>query len=1232
MPEPAPPGPAADRNLLFGILALQMDLISRDGLIEAMHAWVLDKAKPLGQILLAQGSLTTQRLHLLDALVQEHLDAHHGDPQRSLASAAAPVALGPELRGLPDADVQASLASLTTPSDADPEATGPNLPPAYDWAAGGRYRVLRPHAKGGLGEVFVAQDTELAREVALKEIRGEHARDPHSRRRFLREAQITGALEHPGVVPVHGLGFYPDGRPYYAMRLVRGQTLQEAIERFHGADGPGRDVGERRLALRHLLSQFIAICNAVAYAHSRGVLHRDLKPANAILGKYGEALVLDWGLAKAAGTPEPERVPNELPLRPPSGGAVATEVGTTLGTPAYMSPEQAEGRWDLVGQASDIYGLGGTLYTLLTGRAPVEGDGPSEVLRKAARGESRPPCQVKGDVPPALDAVCRKAMAHDPRERYTAALELAADVEHWLADEPVRAWREPLRVRSGRWVRRHKPQVAAGMAALLVALVLGGAGLVWVERRAEERRRGVDAALQKAAEMQEQAHWAEARAVLDQAANRLADGGPADLRERLKRAQSELQLVERLDAIQLKRAAWLGDRFNDVGADREYATAFREAGLGAVGEDPEAVAARVRASGARQAVVDALDDWAVTLNRGARLAWVLAVARRADPDRWRDRVRQPKAWNDRARLARLAREASAWLAREAPAAGVSARFVGLLALRLDRVGGDAEELLRAAQGQRPADFWVNFALGHALGVKERMGEAVGFFRVALAVRPDAAGVRNNLGVALSAQGKPSEAEAEYRRATALDPNLAVAHYNLGNALKAQGDVAGAIAEYQKAIALEPKDPKPHNNLGLALKDQGVIAGAIAEYQKAIALDPKDAKTHQNLGSALYAQGKRGEALAEWRRAIALDPKLAPAHTDLANALRDQGQRGEALAEYRRAIALDPKDAQAHNGLGVALSDQGKPSEAEAEWRRAIALDPKLAPAHTNLGFALAAQGKLGEAEAAFRRTIALDPKNALAQSNLGMALAAQGKPSEAEAAFRRAIALDPKLAPAHGGLGEAFLALGRFAEARQATRACLRLLPAGHPQRSLAVRQLRQCERLLELDRKLAAVLRGQERPAAPAEQLEMAGLCVLKRRHAAAARFFADTFARQPNLATKLSAGHRYNAACSAALAGCGRGEDAAKLDDKQRARLRGQAREWLRADLTLRKNQVAGGKPAERQAAQGALRHWQTDPDLAGVRDKSALAKLPEAERPEWAKLWADVAALLVKAGPKK
>jgi serine/threonine-protein kinase len=513
------PAMSADRNLVFGILALQMDFISRDALIHAMHAWVLYKHKPLGQILLEQGALREDTHPLLEAMVQKHLELHGGDAQKSLEAVISVGSVRQQLQLVADPEVQASLAHVSAQKEEAVPCSTTDYSAGTPTSSGLRFRVLRPHAKGGLGEVFVANDEELHREVALKEIQAPYSNDPHSRSRFLLEAEITGGLEHPGIVPVYGLGSYPDGRPFYAMRLIKGDTLHDAIQRFHRDEGPRRDPGERWLALRGLLRRFVDVCNAVAYAHARGVLHRDLKPSNAILGGYGETLVVDWGLAKPTGRRVEEGGGAEETLRPASAsGAALTQVGSVLGTPAYMSPEQAAGKLDELGPTSDIYSLGAMLYCLLTGKAPFDGGRDmGGVLDKVKKGEIAPPRRVKRDVPQALEAVCLKAMALRPEDRYPSARALAGDVEKWLADEPVSAWREPLQLRAGRWARRHQAGVAACTAGLLVAVLAGGAGSWWLDRQRAEQRQGVEAGLAEVRRLQREARWGEARAVLDQA-------------------------------------------------------------------------------------------------------------------------------------------------------------------------------------------------------------------------------------------------------------------------------------------------------------------------------------------------------------------------------------------------------------------------------------------------------------------------------------------------------------------------------------------------------------------------------------------------------------------------------------------------------------------------------------------------------------------------------------------
>ncbi len=266
------------------------------------------------------------------------------------------------------------------------------------------------------------------------------------------------------------------------MRFIRGDSLQEAADNYHKVAGTIRvppaastpsAAGERAVELRNLLRRFLDVCNAIAYAHSRGVLHRDLKPANIMLGQYGETLVVDWGLAKASNRPELAGQSGEGLLQPASAsGSAPTQMGSAIGTPQYMSPEQAAGRLDLLGPASDVYSLGATLYYVLTGRPPVKAEDIGAVMKKVQTGDFPPPRSANPEISPPLEAICLKAMALKSDDRYATPKALAEDIERWLADEAVGAFPDPLLSRVARTARRHKVATAT-IAALLIAAVVG---------------------------------------------------------------------------------------------------------------------------------------------------------------------------------------------------------------------------------------------------------------------------------------------------------------------------------------------------------------------------------------------------------------------------------------------------------------------------------------------------------------------------------------------------------------------------------------------------------------------------------------------------------------------------------------------------------------------------------------------------------------------------------------
>jgi serine/threonine-protein kinase len=485
---------AAERDLLFGLLALQNGLIDQGQLVAAFQAWTRDKARALADHLVGRGDLDADDRSAVEALVARHLKKHGGDVERSLAAIPAGHSTRESLARIDDPDVGGPLARLGSAStqhgdDADRTAS---YAVGEATSEGQRFRILRPHARGGLGAVFVALDVELHREVALKQILDAHADDPASRQRFLVEAEVTGGLEHPGIVPVYGLGTYGEGRPFYAMRFIRGDSLKGAIERFHADASLQADPGGRSLELRKLLRRFIDVCNAIDYAHARGVLHRDIKPGNIIVGKHGETLVVDWGLAKARGRADAGESSDERPLVPSSAsGSAETLPGSALGTPAYMSPEQARGDLEAMGPRSDVYSLGATLYCVLTGRPPVADDDLGAVLQAVQAGAFQPPRQLDATIDPALEAVCLKAMALRPEDRYATPRALAEDIERWMADEPVTARRETRSERLSRWVRRHREWARAAVAALVLvtAVSLIAAFAIDLARGAERAAR-----------------------------------------------------------------------------------------------------------------------------------------------------------------------------------------------------------------------------------------------------------------------------------------------------------------------------------------------------------------------------------------------------------------------------------------------------------------------------------------------------------------------------------------------------------------------------------------------------------------------------------------------------------------------------------------------------------------------------------------------------------------------
>ncbi len=421
--------------------------------------------------------------------------------------------------------------------------------------AGPRYLDLHELGRGACGVVMESHDRQLDREVAVKRISTGLAADRRSRRRFLDEAKLTAALQHPGIVPVHEVGVGPDGMPFYAMKLLRGETLSRRIAVRRSLGDPGRVDPE-------LLERFVDVCDAVAFAHRRSIIHRDLKPGNVMIGPCGETVVVDWGLARevrptrSAGFPEGEAATiaatgtAQADLGERAGGnrwgtgeteargGDATRQGMVAGTPGYLSPEQARGDNGSLGPESDVFSLGVILFEIATGRSPYPPtEDLSELLRMTAEGRSITPGQADPRVPRPLASICGKAMAADPRDRYPTAEELAVDVRRFLADEPVAAHRDSVAERAGRWCRRNGRKATTMAVALVVITIVATVSAV-VVRRAHQAEARAHAGERRAHAETHAALRAERRARIEaDAARAEADAARAEAAHRSELAR-----------------------------------------------------------------------------------------------------------------------------------------------------------------------------------------------------------------------------------------------------------------------------------------------------------------------------------------------------------------------------------------------------------------------------------------------------------------------------------------------------------------------------------------------------------------------------------------------------------------------------------------------------------------------------------------------------------------------
>jgi serine/threonine protein kinase/Flp pilus assembly protein TadD len=783
----------------------------------------------------------------------------------------------------------------------------------------GSYKLLEQIGEGGMGLVFMAEQTQpVRRKVALKVLKpGMDTRQVVAR--FEAERQALALMDHPNIAKIHDGGTTESGRPYFVMELVRGVPITQYCD-------------ERRLSTRQRLELFVTVCQAVQHAHQKGVIHRDLKPSNVLVSHHDTVAVpkiIDFGIAKATTQPLTDRT-------------LFTHFAQMVGTPLYMSPEQAEMNGLGVDTRTDVYALGALLYELLTGTTPFESDTLKKVgldeMRRMIR-EEEPPTPSRrlstlsaracstiserrgaggrrlGQVLRAeLDWIVMKALEKDRNGRYETASAFAADVQRYLHDEPVQACSPSALYRCHKFAKRNKVGLVVAALVLFFVILLGGS-VGWILRDRGARQKILEAeialALKEITNSYEQDKLPDAFAAVRRAETLLASGMASDeVHQRVRQWRDDLELVAKLADIRAQPMTTVDGEFMDwASADPAYREAFRHYGLDLEVLHPDQAAGRIKASGIKERLLAALDDW-VRVKWQTRLSgWekLLDVINRADSDPWRNELHEAFRRQDLNALERLARDTQVL---DQPSA--SLHFLTEVLTKRDRVPL-AIDVWRQVQQRRPADLLVNEELAFCLWRTGDCGEAAGFYRAALVLRPQSPMMHMRLGQSLAAQGKCKAAIVEFSKAIELKPDFAWVHLQRGKAYESEGEPHKAQADYRRAVELqsgfiehEPQRAAVWKVRGNTYAALGQWDKAAADYTNAIALKPDDWQLYYERCHAFFCSHQFDKAVEDCTRGIERNLRIWALWARRADAYAGLGQHDKARADYAKADELKAK--------------------------------------------------------------------------------------------------------------------------------------------------------------------------------------------------------------------------------------------------------------------------------------------------------------------------------------